>query len=408
MRTIDQPENGLVRRGVATLVLLALILAVGVPIDNYQRPLPSVRVTSAATAFHQVPLTVDIRWPSGGEAAIGIGDGGVVAATAEQRPVPTASTAKIMTALVVVERRPLAPGEQGPAITITAADQAAYLRAAGEGQSVLPVVEGEVLTEYQALQALLLPSANNIAELLARWAYGSLPAGVAQMNRRALQLGLHSTNFADASGFDPGTVSTAADLVVLAQTAMRHPVVAEIVGQRQAVLPVAGTVSNVNTLLGQAGIVGIKTGNTDEAGGCFVFAAPVNPQAGDLRLIVGAVMGMPDLSTALASGPALVEDARQALARYHLVAAGDVVGHYRTAWGPSTELVVSSGLDLPLWQGTVVRSSVELQRPAAPVAAGARVGTLTVAVDGTHHELPVRARTALPAPDWRWRVMRHS
>jgi D-alanyl-D-alanine carboxypeptidase (penicillin-binding protein 5/6) len=408
MRTIDQPEGGLVRRGVAVLVLLVLIGALAVPIDNYQRPLPSVWVTSDATAFHQVPLKVDVRWPSWGEAAIGIGDGGVVAATANQRPMPTASTAKIMTALIVVERRPLAPGEQGATITITAADQAAYARAAGQGQSSVPVVEGEVLTEYQALQALLLPSANNIAELLARWASGSFSEGIANMNRRAAQLGLRKTHFADASGFDPDTVSTAADLVVLAQAAMRHPVLAEIVGQRQAVLPIAGTVSNVNTMLGQDGIVGIKTGNTDEAGGCFVFAAPADPKAGDRGLIVGALMGMPDLGTALASSPALIDDARQALARYRIVEAGDVVGHYRTAWGPSTELVVSSGLDLPLWQGTVVRSSVELKRPAPPVAAGARVGTLTVAVDGAHHELPVRARTALPAPDWRWRLVRHS
>ena len=92
MRTIDQPEGGLVRRGVAVIVLMAVIAAVVAPLENYRRPLPGVRVSSAVTPFHQVPLAVDIRWPAGGEAAIGIADGGVVAATPDQRPMPTAST----------------------------------------------------------------------------------------------------------------------------------------------------------------------------------------------------------------------------------------------------------------------------------------------------------------------------
>ncbi len=80
---------------------------------------------------------------------------------------PIASVAKVMTAYLTLREHPLAPGQEGFTITITAAEVAEEEQRAGELQSTLPVRAGERLTERQALQALLLPSANNIAALLA-------------------------------------------------------------------------------------------------------------------------------------------------------------------------------------------------------------------------------------------------
>ena len=129
------------------------------------------------------------------------------------------------------------------------------------------------MTERQALQALLLPSANNIAAVLARWDAGSADRFVARMNATARSLGMTHTRYTDPSGYDDATVSTAADQVRIVDRAMRLPVFASIVATPSVTLPVAGTVHNTNTLLGQDGFVGVKTGSDDAAGGCFAFRA---------------------------------------------------------------------------------------------------------------------------------------
>src|SRR5205814_7710540 len=129
--------------------------------------------------------------------------------------------------------------------------------------SIVPIVAGEELTELQALQALLLPSANNVAAVLARWDAGSEARFVARMNATAQSLGMSHTRYTDPSGFDDATVSTAADQVRLIDRAMRVPVFAGIVATPSATLPVAGTVHNTNTLLGHDGFVGVKTGSDD-------------------------------------------------------------------------------------------------------------------------------------------------
>ena len=131
---------------------------------------------------------------------------------------------------------------------------------------------GEQLSERQALQALLLPSANNIAALLARYDAGGIAPFVARMNATARTLGMASSTYTDPSGFNDETVSTAADQLKLARAAMRIPAFAEIVDEPSVVLPVVGRVANYNGLVGEDGYVGIKTGSDRAAGGCLVFA----------------------------------------------------------------------------------------------------------------------------------------
>ena len=117
----------------------------------------------------------------------------------------------------------------------------------------MPIAAGEQLTELQALQALLLPSANNIAAVLARWDAGSADRFVARMNATARSLGMTHTRYTDPSGYDAATVSTAADQVRVVDRAMRLPVFASIVATPSATLPVAGTVHNTNTCSGTTG-----------------------------------------------------------------------------------------------------------------------------------------------------------
>src|SRR5207249_7040999 len=170
----------------------------------------------------------------------------------------------------------------------------------------VPIAAGEQLTERQALQALLLPSANNIAAVLARWDAGSADRFVARMNATARSLGMSHTRYTDASGYDDATVSTAADQVRIVDRALRLPVFASIVATPSAWLPVAGTVHNTDTLLGHNGFVGVKTGSTAAAGGCFAFRA-IRWIHGKRTTITGVVLGQPGLAAAFAAAEAMVD-----------------------------------------------------------------------------------------------------
>jgi D-alanyl-D-alanine carboxypeptidase (penicillin-binding protein 5/6) len=248
-------------------------------------------------------------WPAYGQAAFVQTGESQIQAGPNQHPAAIASVAKVMTAYLVLRDHPLSPGQDGPTITLTDADVADTDRRRRQQESVVSIAAGEQLTERQALQALLLPSANNIAAVLARWDAGSTDRFVARMNATARSLGMTHTRYTDPSGYDDATVSTAADQVRLVDRAMRLPVIASIVAAPSAAIPVAGTVHNTNTLLGHKGFVGVKTGSDDAAGGCFAFRA-IRWIDGKRTTITGVVLGQPghnQIAAGLAAADAMVE-----------------------------------------------------------------------------------------------------
>jgi len=247
-------------------------------------------------------------WPAYGQAAIQIGQSQIQAGP-NQRAAPIASVAKVMTAYLVLRDHPLQLGQDGPTITLTDADVADTDRRAGHDESVVSIAAGEQVTERQALQAVLVPSANNIAAVLARWDAGSADRFVARMNATARSLGMTHTHYTDPSGYDDATVSTAADQVRIVVRAMRLPVFASIVGAPSATLPVAGTVHNTNTFLGQNGFVGVKTGSDAAAGGCFAFRA-IRWSDGKRTTVTGVVLGQPghdQIAAGLMAAAAIVD-----------------------------------------------------------------------------------------------------
>jgi D-alanyl-D-alanine carboxypeptidase (penicillin-binding protein 5/6) len=232
-----------------------------------------------------------------------------VRASPNQHAAPIASVAKVMTAYLVLRDHPLRPGEDGPTMTLTAADVDDTDRRRDQDESVVPVAAGEVLTERQALQALLLPSANNIAAVLARWDAGSESRFVGRMNATARSLGMIHTRYTDPSGYDEGTVSTAADQMLVVNRAMAVAMFAQIVATPSASLPVAGTVYNTDRLLGHNGFVGIKTGSDTAAGGCFAFRA-IRWMNGHQTTITGVVLGQPgdnEVAAGLEAADAMVD-----------------------------------------------------------------------------------------------------
>jgi D-alanyl-D-alanine carboxypeptidase (penicillin-binding protein 5/6) len=302
----------------ARLVVLALFASIAAAAAlGHRSPTPSTSTSASRPAnIHRsehrgarsrgLPRSA---WPASGQAAVYVAGESRIHAGPDQHAAPIASVAKVMTAYLVLRDHPLVPGEDGPAITLTDADVADTYRRSDQEESVVPVVVGEELTERQALQALLLPSANNIAAVLARWDAGSEGAFVARMNAAARSLGMRHTRYTDPSGYDDATVSTAADQVRVVLRAMRLRAFAHIVAMPSATLPVAGTVRNTDTLLGHDGFVGVKTGSDDAAGGCFAFRA-IRRVDGRQTAITGVVLGQPgddQIAAGLAAAAAMVD-----------------------------------------------------------------------------------------------------
>ncbi len=275
------------------LVVIAAIAAVGHQLlasssSSATSPADVVRRAHLG-GLGKVPGTV---WPAYGQAAFIQTGRSHLQAGPNQHAAAIASVAKVMTAYLVLLDHPLRPGHDGPTIRLTDADVADTDRRRRQRESVVSIAAGEQLTERQALQALLLPSANNIAAVLARWDAGSRERFVARMNAAARALRMTHTRYTDPSGYDDATVSTAADQVRIVDRAMRLPVFASIVATTSATLPVAGTVHNTNRLLGHDGFVGVKTGSDAAAGGCFAFRA-IRLIDGKRTTITGVVLGQP-------------------------------------------------------------------------------------------------------------------
>ncbi|MFI6264980.1 D-alanyl-D-alanine carboxypeptidase family protein [Micromonospora sp. NPDC051006] len=412
------PQRPSRRRGLRVLVtgLLTLLLAGAgaVAVEPLRHPLSAPTVTRtlpASTVIAGTPPTVP--WPKTGQAALSVEGMGSLGTSGGSDPVPIASVAKVMTAYVILTEHPLKRGEQGPRLTVSAAQAAAYPRERARGESLVPVVAGAVFTERQALQAVLLPSANNMARILAAWDAGSVDAFVAKMNDTAAALGMADTRYTDPAGLDPRTVSTAVDQMILARKAMELPAFAEIVAQKKATLPVAGTVRNYNSLVGKDGVVGIKTGSTDEAGGCLVFAAVV--EVGDRRIvIVGAVLGQPGANTPVQLDRvfrvtrSLVRTATAAIAVHPVVRAGDQVATVRGPLGASTSIDAAQDLTVLGWPGLPVRLDVDIPAVPARLTAGAEHGRVSaVAGDAAPVTTALRTGIRLEPPSTWERIRAH-
>src|SRR5262245_37178765 len=187
-------------------------------------PLPTPRVVQTLPRQFMIPGDPPVvPWPRVGEATLEIEGLGGLGSAGGSTPVPIASIAKVMTAYLVLKDHPMGVGENGATLTVSSDEAKAYPAQLASGQSLIQVLAGEVLTERQALEALLLPSANNIALILARWDAGGTGAFVDKMNDEAAKLGMANTHYTDPSGLDPATVSTPSDQVILAQKAMDVP-----------------------------------------------------------------------------------------------------------------------------------------------------------------------------------------
>ncbi|MDR0956058.1 MAG: D-alanyl-D-alanine carboxypeptidase, partial [Candidatus Nomurabacteria bacterium] len=213
---------------------------------------------SVDTSYMNRTQPVSFNWPTPGRGAIGTLDGGLEATSGDNKAYPTASLAKLITALVVLQKYPLDGGD-GQTLTIGQTDVNFYNQTIADGGSNLPVKLGETLSEKTALSGMLVASADNLADSLASWAFGSLENYRATATTWLKQNGLTGTTIGrDASGLDPGTVSTTTDLFKLGQLTLKNADLKNIVSQTTLAWQ-GKIVKNTNQLLGQDGYIGVKT-----------------------------------------------------------------------------------------------------------------------------------------------------
>jgi D-alanyl-D-alanine carboxypeptidase len=407
----ETPTRTFVRRikiWTPVVVLLAIVFAVAQSL----RPLPDPALDLTAQSSYAFKGGAgDIPWPSDGQAALDVLGIGSYGSSGEQKPVPIASVTKVMTSYLILKGHPLKGGEGGK----IKVDQTAEDQATADGESTVKVHAGDTITEKEALQALLIASANNVARLVARWDAGSEKAFVAKMNATAKRLGMTNTTYTDPSGLDKTTVSTAKDQVKLAKAAMKDSSFRQIAAMMEYTDYKGDKHSNWNRLVGYNGVVGIKTGTTTAAGGNLVFAA-VKKVGGQTRTIVGAVLGQGPggsdntiLSGALDASDKLIRAAQGSLESATILKKGTVVGAVDDGLGGRTPVVITKDVKAVGWAGLTVKLRFAADDLPHTAKAGTEVGSLTVG-DGTGSavKVPVTLQQDLAEPGFTSKLTRVS
>lgn len=359
MQPTHKNKNSVSKAVIKRLLFIIFIIGCYVYITIHL-PLPTIK-PSLLSQQSKIAAS-NIVWPSIGEAAVGIEGSKTLQSHGQQTMVPTASTAKLITALSVLKIKPLKLGQQGPLITISANDVAIYNKYVSEQGSVVPVKIGEKISEYQLLQGMMLPSANNMADTLAIWAFGSLKNYSSYANQYCHKKGLLHTHVgSDASGYLPNTVSTAQNLVKLGEDAISNPVLASIVQQKTANnIPVVGTISNINQLLGVDHIIGIKTGNSNQAGGVYVSASKVKLSNNHQVTIVTTLANAPDLYDAMTYSLPLIKSAQTNFSSMNLLTKNQNVGTLKLPWGRSIPIIAANNLINTYWNGDKAQADVHV------------------------------------------------
>jgi D-alanyl-D-alanine carboxypeptidase (penicillin-binding protein 5/6) len=299
-----------------------------------------------------------------------------------------ASTTKLMTALLTLEEAELDE-------TVTAPRYGA-----APGESILGLVPGEEITVADLLRALLMASANDAAVALADHVAGGVPAFVRMMNRRAQELGLDDTHYANPIGLDqPGNYSTARDLATLATELRKNVFFRRTVNSPEFALRSGGrprTIKNRNTLLdAYRWVNGIKTGFTRDAG--YVLVASGRKR--DVNML-SVVIGAPSESERNNESAELLN---YGLRRYEVetvISADRPIENVPIASRPGAELPVVADARVREARRKNERFETDIYLPdevEGPHDAGDKVGRLVVTLRG-RPVASVDLRAALDVP----------
>jgi D-alanyl-D-alanine carboxypeptidase (penicillin-binding protein 5/6) len=315
-------------------------------------------------------------------------DGTVLDAKAAHRQLPIASTTKLMTAFLALER--LKPSQMLKAPRYNATD----------AESLLGLHVGEKMSVRDLLYALVIESANDAAETLAVGVSGSVPAFVVQMNAEAQKLGLTETHYSTPVGLDqPGNYSSANDLTKLAALLLKDPLFARAANSASATLKTGDerrTIENRNLLVGSTPyITGVKTGHTLNAGYVLVGSGEQHDTT-----LISAVLGTPSEAARDNDSLALLNYGFSQYKGQTPVKKGAELATPSLDWGRGDlPLIAAKTLEVDVRPGQKVATSVNAPSEIkGSVADGEKLGAVQVTVDGKPAGAsPLLAAKAVPA-----------
>ncbi|MFE9737169.1 D-alanyl-D-alanine carboxypeptidase [Streptomyces sp. NPDC006477] len=384
---------------------LVLLLLIVFAIAQMVRPLPAPALTlSAAPTFTFEGGRLQMPWPTEGQGAVEVEGVGSMGTYGAQKPAPIASVTKTMTAYVILRDHPIKGSQKGPEITI---DKKAADQGKAEHESTAAVQEGQTYSEKELLQLLMIPSANNVARLLARWDAGSEAAFVEKMNAAAKDLGMTQSTYTDPSGLLDSTVSTPKDQLKLAKAVMQYDVFREIVNTPNVTIDgIPGRIENNNKILLLPGVSGIKTGSSTPAGGNLLWAANTVVD-GKIRRILGIVMGAKNadqlgekLQLSIDYSYELIKKAQDDVTSAAVVRKGQVLGYVDDGLGGRTPVVATKELKAVGWPGLKVKLELTAGGKALPHAgkAGDVVGQVSIGTGAGKVSAPVALKADLVEP----------
>ncbi|MCY7325506.1 MAG: D-alanyl-D-alanine carboxypeptidase [Microbacteriaceae bacterium] len=392
----------LLRRRVAAALVLAIVAAGGVYL-----PMTLLAPIGAASASIDPVETLvrdasELTFPGVGASGISaVGFDGVLASSGSEEALPIASISKVISTLVVLDAKPLAVGEDGPSIVFNQVDVALYGKYQRVGGTVEPVTAGLAMSQRDLLEVVLVSSANNYAESLVGWAFGSQSEFVDATEAWLTAGGFDSTVIVEPTGVSPSNVSSIPDLVGIAKLALGNPVVAEIVASKSVDVPYVGTLTNTNRLLGVESIDGIKTGTLEEAGSCLLFSTDYTVGS-SVVTVVGVVLGGENREALESATRSLVDGIAAGFHEVPLAEKGEVFASYSTDWGQSANAVAAEASSVLVWSDTPVSGEVAVQ-PLVKAGRGDAIGEVTFTVGDARVSVPLvlDAGIADPGPWWR-------
>jgi D-alanyl-D-alanine carboxypeptidase (penicillin-binding protein 5/6) len=354
-------------------VLVALVLAAGADGGNWagaEEISQGARATPRAAASDPPDLEVQ-AW-----ALVDAKSGLYLTGKNPDEPLPAASTANVMTALVVLEGIDL--DEE-----VTVSEEAeSYV---GTIYSNVGLIRGERLTVRDLLIAILVPSGTDAVYALAEHVGdGSVEHFVEMMNQEASELGLTNTGFEDPAGLDPtGNYSSARDLAALTREALKYPLFAEIVGTRDATISTQNReieIHNTNQLLTiYPPATGVKTGTTPQGDANLVCSA----EAGD-ESYIAVVLGAEDSEERFRACERILEYAFTRYESKDLVSQDEVYEEVPLPYrrGDSVELAATEDVSAAVDDSSEVERRVTTEELPPSASAGEELGEVEVLVDG--------------------------
>lgn len=385
-------------------VLGGLLLALGVLFYLPMTLLAPLAAADAVVPAHdEAPgAAAALAFPGYGASAIGaVGYDGVLAASGSTDALPLASITKIVTALTVLEAKPLGVDDAGPAIAMTSADVGYYDAYRAVNGKVAPVGAGQSYTQREVLDLTLIESANNYATSLVMWAFGSRDAFLTAARAWIAEHDLPSLTIVEETGLDDGNRATASDLIELGRLALADPLVSAIVGTDSITIHDVGLVENSNELLGTIGVTGIKTGTLDSFGANLLFSA-VYPIGSSQVTVIGVVLGGTDHDTLNVAISGLLATVQAGFHEVPVVEKGEAFGSYDTPWGQTADAEAAEAAVLLTWGDTPITADVTTTEVRL-AGKGAPVGQVVV-TSGPHSvTVPLVLSRAItdPGPGWR-------